>query len=263
MTRQQNRAAMRIASVNMYVGLNREQAAEGLDAVLYPVVGPAVDIVALQEWPHRRNRILRRLGRLHRGATVLRRRLRRKGAPATGYTFARPLRHGGPVGVRAARLVLLACNARLLTGACRVDKVPGRRRWLPASYATEVLAYDEQARQEVAILGYHLTAGIQDGEGDYRRDRPLAVARHRREVAALYAHATRHLAAGRRVIAIGDGNYDGLTIPGLVSCWRGHPGIGTLGNRAVDCIHTTRLADDVDVIRSDSDHRHPIATYAE
>ncbi|MDO9398960.1 MAG: hypothetical protein Q7T71_20635, partial [Herbiconiux sp.] len=65
------------------------------------------------------------------------------------------------------------------------------------------------------------------------------------------------LATGATVLAAGDGNLDGLAIPGLVSAWEGrrHEARGTLGSsRKIDDVLGPGPADEVTLLRSASDH---------
>lgn len=250
-----------VATVNMRVTIPSFAASTALTKVLTHPAG-GVDLVGLQEWGNSRNEILRRNGSLHRTPRLMRA-LGRSAAwqRKDGYVWARALLGGSPVGAAGARYELIKVWTRVLALPGRVDKSLRRRSWLPASLATVALFFDHVLGEEVVVVNYHLTAEVQIGR-HYRGDRPMRVARHKGEVRGLGRIAHHQLKKGRRVYFVGDGNFDGLQIPGLVSCWTGHERHAhTLGHRAVDIIHAQDEATQVDVIESISDHDHPIATY--
>lgn len=225
------------------------------------------DVIGLQEWAGTaRNRILRDHGTLTlfppMTAWVP---LGKSRTQVTGWTFVRP-RLGGPaLGFRANRYEVRWVKAKLLAGPGRVDKVPGYRSLLGPSFATVAAVRDLELNVDEIVVDYHLTTHVETG-GRYRPEVPKRVARHKRERAALEAVAAHHLTRRRRVTMIGDSNYHDLPIAGLLSCFDSPLTApfagGTLGGRRVDLIHSSSgHAQSVEVRKSLSDHRHPIATY--
>jgi hypothetical protein len=94
--------------------------------------------------------------------------------------------------------------------------------------------------------------------GEYREDRPLLVARHRREVRRLQGLVESLLARGHAVHALGDSNFDGLRLAGLTSAWEGRGDEpGTLGPRRQvdDVLSAPGRAVSVTRRSSDSDHQ--------
>lgn len=230
----------RIASVNVKDTLDNVQAAGALRKVIDQT---APEIIGLQEWGRHRDSILQALKR-------------------DGWAWARSSVGGGPVPFKADRYALVRCRAHVLATRSFVGRLPGRRPTLDDSLATLVLLYDEVLDEEVCVVNYHLTAEVQDRHGNYHDDAAHAprVKRHKREVATLRRIARNQKRKGRRCYFIGDSNFDGLQIPPLVSCWHQRPG-GTLGSRAVDCVHAPQKAADVQIIPTASDHHAITVTY--
>lgn len=235
----------RPATCNVYVGLSNADA----EAALLAVINEGAELIAVQEWGPDRRPILLRL------------------AKTTDMRWCRGPLGGGPVLWDFSRYGLLRCRSVLLARREFVGHLPGRKSRLPASWATEVLLVDELHGGEVAIWDFHLTAEVQFGEG-YRKDwkHRLRVARHKREVRRLrrrirrVAGSRRRPRPGRRGYAMGDGNFDGLQLPPLISCWKDRPG-GTLGHRAVDAVFGPQRAAVVRPIRTKSDHKAVLAVY--
>jgi hypothetical protein len=240
----------RAVSQNVWVNAPVEIA----QAVLQRVLDRGPDIVGLQEWPSGRNPLLKATGTFARFPMV-RRVLRGPWRPGEGVEWARPLLGPtGPIGLRADRYEVLACSAVTLTGSRRIrptERHPRAR--LPANRATLAVAHDHELDEEVAVIGYHLWAGVQVG-GHYS-ERPSDRARvdgHRDQVAALGRLVIDQLARGRVVYALGDSNFDGLDLPGLVSAWDGreHERRGTHedGHRKIDDVFGPGRAVRVEVI---------------
>jgi hypothetical protein len=225
------------------------------DAVLGRLLERAPDIVALQEWPAGRNPLLRDSGvflRLPRIRQLVR---REEWRPRPGFVWTRPVvGPTGPVGLRADRYELLGCRAETLTGRRRINPTPRHpRASLPANRATVVVARDHDRDEEVAVLGYHLWAGVQVGR--HYSNRPADRARvdgHRDQVAALGRLVRDHLDRGRTVYALGDSNFDGLRLPGVVSAWDGreHEPRGTHreGLRKIDDVFGPGRAQQVELV---------------
>lgn len=228
---------IRLASANIFKGMSLEEARAAVDTVL--IRRP--DILALQEWGSHRDGILRKL---------------------PGYGFCRPAEGGGPV-VYGTRFSPVRCRAVVLARREFVGHLIGRKSQLPASVANLTILCDDKDGGEVAVVNFHLTAEVQYG-GTYRRDlgHALRVRRHRRERRRLSRLVRRQQHKGRTVYALGDGNFDGMTLPPLRSCWRGRKG-GTLGGRAVDVVFAETESDAVKTIDTGSDHRAVVVTYKE
>ncbi len=222
------------------------------------------DVLALQEWPGGRNKMLAALGRLLRWLQVRDIVTQRK--PRGAWTWHRPRLGGGPIGVRnALGETALSCKAKILVGAGFVGRSPGRksRAVLGPSYATRLKSRRADGSIVVRYV-IHLTAGVQAGRHGYRHDKAAArrVARHKRERARLNALVARDQAKGYDVEVYGDTNLHHMHIPGLVGWWGANPGAGTFGDRAIDGIWTPKLPDTVRFLAPlvRGEHRHVIAT---
>lgn len=226
----------RVATANVRVTLDHFEAAHALAEVL--ALNP--DVGALQEWGKGRDALLR---------------------SASRYDYARNAIGGGPVYWRRDRFALVRCRAVVLARREYVGRLLGRKSTLPASVATLAILCDDETGGEVAVVNFHLTAEVQSG-GRYRRDlgHRLRVQRHKREVRRLGRLGRRQHRKGRLVYLLGDTNYDGLRVPGLVSCWEGRDG-GTLGKRAVDVVFADRPAKAVRTVTTGSDHRAVVCDY--
>lgn len=216
----------------------------GLEAVL----APRPRYVVLQEVGPDRHQLLVDVAKRH-GYKVV----RAKGGPPVLYRSAVT----SPLRIRAVRL----------SRPAYVGQLTGRKSKLPASIATEVLFEDDELG-EVVVIDAHLDAEVQTA-GGYRTDKAHQprVRRHQRQCRRLEGRAERHLAKGRRVFIGLDGNFDGLQLPPLTSCWAGRDGQGTLegphgglSDRAVDIVFGPP-ARSVDRIVTGSDHRAVIVTY--
>lgn len=129
-------------------------------------------------------------------------------------------------------------------------------RILPPRATTLMRLLDRANGSAPSVIDYHLVPGVQS-RGAYRADRPLLVRRHRCETRRLGALVTRRLAADDVVIAMGDSNFDGFGLPGLVSAWAGRRDdpVGTLGSsRKVDDVFGTVAANAVLLVHTASDH---------
>ena len=176
-----------------------------------------------------------------------------RGTPT--YLWNTPLVGGCAVGARADRFELVQCRTRLLSRPGLADRHPGRRTPEPGRAATVSVYRDLRIERTVCLVDYHLVSGVQTGD-EYRADRPLLVARHRREHDLLQALVREQQALGHHVVATGDSNFDGLRLEGLTSAWEGRENhVGTLGpRRKVDDVHGPGPADAVAVITTGSDH---------
>lgn len=228
----------RVATANVFKGLDHKQAAHALVEVLAFMP----DLGGLQEWPTGRDSILK---------------------SAAAYDFARNDAGGGPVFWRRDRYALVrGPRAVVLARRSFVGHLTGRKSTLPTNYATLAILCDDETGGEVAVINFHLTAEVQYG-GGYREDKAhrARVRRHKREKRKLGRVARRQKRKGRKVYALGDGNYDGLRIRGLVSCWVGQPHTGTLGKRCVDAVFSTHKSRLVTTVATGSDHRAVISDY--
>ena len=229
------------------------------EAVLGRVLDREPDIVGLQEWPAGRNPLLKATGNFAR-FPMMRRAVPGPWRPREGMVWGRPLLGPtGPIGLRGDRFELLGCRARTLTKRRRIRPTPNHpRERLPANRATVALVRDHELDQTVAVIGYHLWAGVQvDGHYSERpRDR-ARVDGHRDQVAALEKLVAQHLARGQVVYVLGDSNFDGLDLPGVVSAWDGREneprGTHREGRRKIDDVFGPSRADRVDLI----DHPEP------
>jgi hypothetical protein len=201
-------------------------------------------VLALQEWPGNRNRLLAGAGQLILGP-------RRPGArayrPRGAWTFHRSRLGGGPIGVRNDQgETPLSCKTKFLAGPGFVGRMEGKRSSLGPSRATRLKTRmpDESTKVRYCI---HLTAGVQAGKDGYRTDRAAArrVARHKRERAKLERLVARDQRRGHDVEVYGDPNFHHMPIKGLHGWWELAPDAGTFGPRAIDGIWATLPPDDV------------------
>lgn len=212
--------------------------------ILVTLDGPAVerrlgdlvercDVLALQEWPRGRNRLLAALGRLLVWPRILRPK------PRGEWTFHRPRLGGGPIGVRnGLGERALSCKAVALVGPGRMDPAPGRRTLLGPSWATRLKS--ERPDDSIVVrYNIHLTASVQHGKVGYRKDHPKRVARHKAERRALERRIARDHAKGYDVEVYGDVNFHHMPIAGLRGWWPVRPDAGTFGDRAIDGVWTT------------------------
>jgi hypothetical protein len=201
-------------------------------------------VLALQEWPGNRNRLLAGAGQL-----VLwpRRPGARKFKPRGAWTFHRSRLGGGPIGVRNDQgEIPLSCKTKILSGPGYVGRMPGKRSVLGPTRATRLKARMPDGSTKVRYC-IHLVAGVQNGKAGYRRDAAavLRVARHKREHAKLERLVARDQRRGHDVEVYGDPNFHHMPIKGLHSWWALDPDAGTFGSRAIDGVWTTLPPDDV------------------
>ena len=182
------------------------------------------------------------------------------GAERRGFGRARA-KGGPPILFDLGRTGLLHVHARRLAFPELVGHLPGRKDRLGASIATESIFEDDELGEGV-VIDAHLTAEVQY-DGEYRRDlaHRLRVWRHKRECRRLDRLVERHRSKGRWVRVTVDGNFDGLQLPPLTSCWDGRKDAGTLGGRTVDIVFADRPARRVETFATGSDHRAVVATY--
>ena len=226
------------ATANIRETLPHKVAELALDKVL-TAANP--HIIGVQEWGTSRNPAMKRLAHKH------------------GMQWTR-VSGAGPI-MWADHLRLVKARPVTLARASRMGWLPGRRTHLPASVAALAILTNEYGH-ETSVLNVHLTAEVQYGTG-YRTDRAHRprVRRHKREVKAIARIARNQRRKGREVYVVGDTNFDGLRIPGLISCWQGRLDVGTLGSRAVDVVFATSPANRVRTIATPSDHDAVAATY--
>lgn len=204
-------------------------------------------VLALQEWPRSRNKMLADAGRL-----IWWPRPGRKFKVKGAWTFHRPRLGGGPIGVRnTLGETALSCRAKVLAGPGYVGRSPGResRAVLGPSYATRLKSRRADGSTVVRYV-IHLTAGVQAGTSGYRKDHASArrVARHRNERDKLERMVERDQARGRDVEVYGDTNFHHMPIPGLTSWWATDPDTATFGSRTIDGIYTSAPPDEVQVL---------------
>lgn len=228
----------------------------GARAALGALLDERPDLVALQEWNLTRLGLLRRTGSV---ALVPGPCLRRRGA----WLWVGSLWRDCVLGARADRFTLLEARSVRLGGPERCDHPARPGGFEPPRYAVLAVLADRLLGDTVALVGFHLAPGVQTPGGAYRDDRPLLVARHRREVARLQRLADEQRAEGRRVLVAGDSNFDGLRLDGLESAWsaqRRFPGVaptfgtGSAGRR-IDDVFGTGEVTGLDTLETGSDHR--------
>ena len=225
-----------VATANILDRLDRDRAAEALASVLEH--GP--DVVGLQEWGPTRRPILR---------------------AHVAYTWVAPLYGGNAVGFRRERFALLGHGLSLVGRVGLADRGARPIRILPPRVTTLVRLQERATGSATSVLNYHLVPGAQ-ARGTYRADRPLLTRRHRSETRRLGALVTQRLAADDAVIAMGDSNFDGFALPGLVSAWSGRRDdpVGTLGSsRKIDDVFGAVPASAVCLVRTASDHAAVLA----
>jgi hypothetical protein len=241
-----------VATANVNRALDRRDAR----AALADVLQLEPDLVGLQEWNATRLPLLRETGsvgvvpdvRIRLGSVGTRR--------SSGYVWSAPLVGGCPVGARADRFDLLGTRVRLLSRFGRADRPDHPWGSEAPRLATIGIYRDKTVDRTVCLVNYHLVPGVQ-ARGRYREDRPLVVARHRREVATLQRILDEQLDRGRVVYAVGDANFDGLRLRGLTSAWEGREADpGTLGpRRKIDDVHGPGPASSVTLLTNRSDHK--------
>ena len=255
-----DRTRLRVATANVQSSLSAVDAGTAVGQVLDAMP----DLVALQEWYPMRWRILRTCGCVHPVPGA------RWTAPAratdAGYLWAAPFVGGTVIGARRDTFELVKARSLLLSGPGRAEWPAGWRGLQPARFATVALLRRRRASEgpagSVAFASYHLVSGVQRG-GAYRPDRPRLVARHQQEVRRLSALVEELRRRHPEVYVAGDGNFDGLRLPRLASCWD-EPGdhLGTLGpRRRVDDIHGPVRPSGVRLIETPSDHRSVVADF--
>jgi endonuclease/exonuclease/phosphatase (EEP) superfamily protein YafD len=120
--------------------------------------------------------------------------------------------------------------------------------------------WDRSLDQLVQLVDVHLAPGAQRA-GRYDDRRPLTAAHHRRQLADL-ARVLASLQPAGPTYVVGDFNFDGVQLPGLVSAWEGRrDDPGTLGRRHVDDVQALKQAREVRLVETASDHRAVLATY--
>jgi len=238
-----------VATANVNRALSRHDARAALTGILE--LEP--DLVGLQEWNLTRLPLLRDSGSV---GVVPDLHLRLGRGRSSGYLWSQPLLGGTPVGARAGRFDLLGSAVRLLSKPGRADRPDRARGVEPPRLATVGIFRDKAMGRTVSLVNYHLVSAVQ-ARGVYRDDRPLLVARHEGEVAALQRIVDEQLGLDRVVHAVGDSNFDGLRLSGLTSAWEGRGADpGTLGpTRKVDDVHGPGPAVSVTLLTNGSDHK--------
>ena len=225
-----------VVTHNIAQALRAPLAEEALDAVL----SRRPDVVGLQELYPRRWALLR--------------------AKDT-FAWSHSLVGGCVVGLSRERFAELSSRAHRLSWPGRSDRGESLLGLEPPRAAVVVRCEERRTRTRFALVGFHLVHGVQLA-GEYRRDRPGLVARHRGEVARLSELVRRLEDEGRLVVAMGDSNFTGLRLPGLTSAWTGREAApGTLGRRRVDDVHAPVAPISVETFGTASDHRAVVVEY--
>ena len=171
-----------------------------------------------------------------------------------------------PVAFRRSRFTLKGHKRITLVNRRWVEKFSIYRAYRPASFATRVILRDGMSKT-VALLNIHLPTGsCKSGPagkpGTYRTEYPLIVQYHRDAVKRVRRFVRAQKRLRRDVYVGGDTNYDGLEIPGLVSCWDGRELLPTLNHSTYDMVyHGKSRALNVVRLEIPSDHDAVIATY--
>lgn len=240
-----------VATANVRFDLQPDQAGLALDVVLDQ--GP--DLVGLQEWAIARAGGLLRHGRVGPVPGVASLGWGRSGPGTVGeYHWNVPLVGGCVVGARLERYTPLRARPVLLSLPGRADRGQGQVVE-PGRVATLATYADRVTGRTVTVVSYHLVSGIQR-RGRLREDRPVLVARHAHESAVLRRLVRRLLRRGHYVVAVGDSNLDGFTLPGLTSAWAAYDGTAAShGSRRIDDVFGCGTAESVTVVETPSDHR--------
>ncbi|MBO9519937.1 MAG: hypothetical protein J7518_00250 [Nocardioidaceae bacterium] len=245
-----------VASANILFKLGWRDARTALRQVLEQ----EPDLVALQEWYPSRLSVLRETGTVRTVPGLpLPPLLPRRRPPR--FHWVASLACGNVVGARADRFDLLQARHVLLSGIGRSDRPDRFLSTEPPRLVTVGVYADRHADRTVAILGYHLSPGVEKA-GAYIVSRPLLEARHREEVRRLEALVAELQRAGHVVYAAGDSNFDLQHLAGLTSAWAGREdGPGTIGSRIrkLDDVHGPGPASEVRLVHTPSDHRTVIA----
>ncbi len=244
-----------VVSANLLYTLPAAAARTALETVL----AEQPDLVGLQEWYLPRLPLLRRTGdvRLEPSHGLLR-------VPASRrprYHWIATIADGNVVGARADRFDVVAGRSVVLTGPGPSDRPDRFLGTEPPRLAAVGIFRDRQVGRTVALISYHLVPGV-EARGEYRDDRPLIVARHRREVRRIESLVAELGRAGHTVYAVGDANFHLQRIAGLTSAWEGRENDpGTFGSavRKLDDVHGPGPASEVRLIESPSDHRAVLA----
>jgi hypothetical protein len=244
-----------VATANVLCDLPLPAARAALELVLEQ----SPDLVGLQEWSPRRAGPLWATGSLGLVPPLgreLRPRLPGRVSSGSGYLWSAPLVGGCVVGARADRYELVEARSRAVS---LVGRGEHPQRWWgiePPRLMTLAVYRDLRSERVVSVVCFHLTPGVQ-ARGRYRDDRPRLAARHRHEVRRLQQTVDDELARGRVVFALGDSNFDGLRLAGVVSAWTGREERpGTLGRRRkVDDVHGPGPAESVTTLDTLSDHK--------
>jgi hypothetical protein len=242
-----------VATANVLRSLPHDAARRALRDIL--ALQP--DLVGLQEWGVSRHLLLRETGSVRvPGGLVTG---RAPSAQPGGYTWVSspPLLGGCPVGARSDRFELLDTRFEVVGRFGRVDRNAGPPPVAVPRIVTLAVFRDVRGDRVVSVVNFHLTPRVQ-ANGRYREDRPLLVARHRAEVRRLDRLVGEQLGLGRVVYAVGDSNFDGLRLTGLVSAWEGSDDeTGTLvaSRRKIDDVHGPGPAATVSLLTNESDHR--------
>ncbi len=247
-----------VATANVNRALRPDDARTALRGVLD--LDP--DLVGLQEWGMSRHGLLRETGpvRLPFVGPASSPEEAARGRDDYLWVSAPPLLGGCPVGARRNRFELLESRFEVVGWPGPSDRFTGASPMAVPRIVTLAVFVDRREDRIVSALNFHLTPRVQSGRR-YRRDRPLLVAHHQAEVRAIGRLVAAEVAIGRVVYAMGDSNFDGLRLPGLISAWDGREDEpGTLGPvRKVDDVHGPGPAVSVRLLGNASDHKAVIA----
>lgn len=261
-------AELTLASANVQCDLPGSRAAEALRLVLER----SPDLVGLQEWSLRRLGLLARTGRVRLLLGVVPVPLpgplpvplsvplhglhpvSRPGRSGS-YAWCAPVLGGCAVGWRAERFLLVSARSVALSLPGRADRHPGQLGLEPGRVASVVTLRERGGDRLLSLVDYHLVYGVQHGRS-YRTDRPVLVRRHQHERATLTRLVTTLLRSGHEVHALGDSNFAGMSLPGLISARQGETGPG----RAIDDVFGPGVPTSVEAVPTPSDHPALVVT---
>lgn len=221
---------LRVGTANIKQTLPDDVAAAALAKVL-----PDVDVLVLNEWPGRRNRLL--------------------DAHGPEWQHMRALLGTPPLVVHADRFRFVSDRFVHLS---------------PTRTASVYRLEDLTTGARVTVIGFHLPARV-EARGLYRRIRGALTeqaAEHRRARRALRRLFHDEARSGAQVFAAGDTNFSLMRLRGARSCWaRWQPPIGTHGPRLIDTVYAQTYPIWVTVLPmgprppAGPDHRAVVATY--
>jgi hypothetical protein len=231
------KAAMRVATANVKVGLGEQKS----EACLKAMLKAEIDVLGLVEWGKKRRRILSRHAKSYRFPKL--RRLAGFKHPTTGYVYVYPIGGGIPAVVDASVVEVISC--RKVPSSGKHGSVGGRT-------ATELILRRRSDGLTIPLRLVHLHAHHDDP--DHK-----AAWREGVQSAAEWAESW----AGFGPFVLGDMNSTIANVGDLVSCWKGHRRVTTGPHGGtIDHVYGPRQSFSVEAVPIPSDHPvGVIATY--